>query len=183
MPFGLQKFFQHFDSAGIFGVEFATGFECPPVRGHPLLAGCGGFIRGMGGDPGEDAGGDRTAGSGFVFLGNSARISLIVISFPRGTLRITSSTSRGAGITIVPAPHLALALPVSRKTLGRSLSSANFSCHDLRGLLIIAISSSVLPGESPKSRLPRPGFAACFRELGQITRVRLLAGTARRDGR
>ena len=39
---------------------------------------------------------------------------------------------RGAGTTMVPSPHLRVALPSRRNTLGRPLSSASFSVHDLR---------------------------------------------------
>ncbi len=39
------------------------------------------------------------------FFASAARISLIVISLPLGTRRMTASTSSGAGITIVPRPQ------------------------------------------------------------------------------
>src|SRR5213595_3887011 len=60
----------------------------------------------------------------------SARISLIVISFPLGTLRMISSTSVGAGETIVPAPQRLVILPSILPTFGKPLLSANFSFHD-----------------------------------------------------
>ena len=40
------------------------------------------------------------------FLARAARMSLIVMSFPVGTVLIISSTSIGAGITTVPVPQL-----------------------------------------------------------------------------
>ena len=58
------------------------------------------------------------------------RISLRVISFPFVTCFIISLTSIGAGITMVPVPHLVLILSVIGSTLGNSLLSANFSRHD-----------------------------------------------------
>src|SRR5437660_8846256 len=59
-----------------------------------------------------------------------ARISLMVISFPLGTLRMISSTSVGDGITIVPAPQRLVILPSILPTFGKPLLSANFSFHD-----------------------------------------------------
>ncbi len=58
----------------------------------------------------------------------------MVISLPLGTRLIISSTSLGAGITMVPVPHLLLILSVISTTLGKSLSSASFSCQVLRAL-------------------------------------------------
>ena len=54
----------------------------------------------------------------------------MVTSLPLGTLRITSSTSRGAGMTIVPVPQRGRHFPAIGPTFGRSLLSASFSCHD-----------------------------------------------------
>src|SRR5579884_1135883 len=51
----------------------------------------------------------------------------IVVSFPLGTRRISSSTSRGAGMTQVPAPHRLLCAGPISTTFGQSLSSASFS--------------------------------------------------------
>src|SRR5262249_29176883 len=54
---GLQSSLEIGDTAGILGVEFAAGFERAPVGRDALAAGGGGFIGGVRGDPGEDAGG------------------------------------------------------------------------------------------------------------------------------
>ena len=56
----------------------------------------------------------------------------MVVTFPAGTCFIKESTSRGAGITKVPGPHLALSLGVTFSTRGKPLLSASFSRHDLR---------------------------------------------------
>src|SRR5882762_5052730 len=61
---------------------------------------------------------------------SSARISLIVISFPFGTLRMISSTSLGAGITIVPTPQRDIILPSIFPSFGNPLLSDNFSFQD-----------------------------------------------------
>src|SRR5947209_1978174 len=66
------------------------------------------------------------------FLATTARISLIVISFPSGTRLMMASTSRGAGMATVPLPQRRVILPVIGTTFGSSLSSASFSRHDLR---------------------------------------------------
>ncbi len=72
-------------------------------------------------------------------LASILRISFMVISLPLGTFFIISSTSFGAGITTVPVPHLLLIFSVIFSTLGRSLLSANFSCHDLGVLVFLLI--------------------------------------------
>jgi hypothetical protein len=56
-----------------------------------------------------------------------------------------SSTSTGAGMTHVPVPHLLLILSLISTTLGRSLLSASFSCHDFGFLaLILSLLSHLL---------------------------------------
>jgi len=72
--------------------------KIPVVIGHPIVAPC--------------------------LRANVLRISLIVTSFPLGTFLINSFTSLGAGITIVPLPHLLLIFSVILSTLGRP-------CHQL----------------------------------------------------
>src|SRR6187431_2055574 len=69
------------------------------------------------------------------FRARAARISLIVINLPRGTFFMMASTSRGAGITISPLPHLVVILPVTGPTLGRPLLSDNFSLQDFLGFM------------------------------------------------
>src|SRR5256885_17252966 len=59
----------------------------------------------------------------------SARISLMVMSFPLGTFCMSASTSVGAGITIVPVPQRAVILPSILPTFGNPLLLANFSFH------------------------------------------------------
>jgi hypothetical protein len=51
----------------------------------------------------------------------------IVVSLPRGTRRISSSTSRGAGMTNVPSPQRLLFVESIGYTCGKPLSSASFS--------------------------------------------------------
>ena len=63
------------------------------------------------------------------FWASASRIWLMVVTRPFGTRRINSSTSMGAGTTIVPVPHLAVILPVTLPILGRPLLSASFTCH------------------------------------------------------
>src|SRR5436190_15364884 len=53
----------------------------------------------------------------------------MVVSLPFGTRRISSSTSRGAGMTHVPSPQRLLFRASISKTLGKPLSSASFSCQ------------------------------------------------------
>jgi hypothetical protein len=69
MPFRFQTCFDLFDSTRIFGVEFSPRLERPPVRRDAALAQPRGFIGGMGGDPGEDAGRDRAGNGGAMLFG------------------------------------------------------------------------------------------------------------------
>src|SRR5262249_50979087 len=55
------------------------------------------------------------------------RISLIVISLPRGTRFMMASTSLGAGMAMVPRPQPATIPGGMRSTLGSPLSLASFS--------------------------------------------------------
>src|SRR5438132_14256566 len=66
------------------------------------------------------------------FFASAARISVMVMSLPRGTRAITASTSTGAGMTIVPLPQRVDILPSILPTLGRPLLSASFWRHDFR---------------------------------------------------
>src|SRR5689334_6392759 len=68
----------------------------------------------------------------WCFFATSARISLVVMSLPSGTRRMIASTSRGEGMAQVPVPSCLRILGPMVTTLGRSLSSASFSRHDLR---------------------------------------------------
>ena len=67
-------------------------------------------------------------------LATICRIWLMVMSLPRGTILIISSTSLGAGMQTVPVPHLVLILPVISTTFGKSLLSASFACQDVFNL-------------------------------------------------
>src|SRR5438045_2074530 len=74
------------------------------------------------------------------FLAISERISWVVINLPCGMRFMMASTSRGAGMAIVPVPQRVLILPHTGATLGRSLSSASFSRHDFRLYMTALIS-------------------------------------------
>src|SRR5688572_10433129 len=65
---------------------------------------------------------------------SAPRISLIVVSLPFGTLRMISSTSIGAGMTIVPVPQRVVIFPSILPTLGNPLLSASFSRQDFLAL-------------------------------------------------
>ncbi len=56
----------------------------------------------------------------------------MVISRPSGTVLMISSTSTGAGMTMVPSPQTFFCLSAMVSTLGRSLLSISFSRQDLR---------------------------------------------------
>lgn len=64
-----QARFEVFNPSGIFGVEFAAGFEGAPVGSYALFPLGGIFRGGMSGDPGEYAGGDGTADVGAMLPG------------------------------------------------------------------------------------------------------------------
>jgi hypothetical protein len=68
--------------------------------------------------------------STLCFFARVARISLMVMSFPRGTFFMIASTSTGAGITIVPSPQRRVILPSTRPIFGRPLLSASLSRQD-----------------------------------------------------
>src|SRR6266567_4561732 len=61
---------------------------------------------------------------------SAARSSLMVTRRPFGTVFISSSTSTGAGMTIVPSPQRLLILPETSPTFGNPLLSTSFSRHD-----------------------------------------------------
>jgi hypothetical protein len=63
------------------------------------------------------------------FLASAARISFIVTSLPVGIFLIISSTSIGAGITMVPVPHRLLMASVIFSTLGSPLLSLSLWLH------------------------------------------------------
>src|SRR5579871_5551573 len=66
------------------------------------------------------------------FLARRVRMSLIVMTLPRGTRFMMASTSRGEGMTTVPVPQRCDILPSMGTTRGRSGRSASFSRQDLR---------------------------------------------------
>src|SRR5690349_15390798 len=71
------------------------------------------------------------------FLASVFRIASIVVSFPRRTFFISASTSNGAGMTNVPVlPRFDF---VASQMRGRSLQSANFSCHDFFLYVIVSV--------------------------------------------
>src|SRR5438552_4740412 len=72
------------------------------------------------------------------FLARTARRSLMVTSFPFGTRRMSSSTSIGAGTTIVPVPQRVVILPSIFPVFGRPLLSASFSRHDFFFLVLMS---------------------------------------------
>ena len=65
MTFGLEELFLGEGAAGVFGVEFAVGFEGAPVGDFVLAA----FFTGVGGDVGEDAGGEGAGEVGLMLFG------------------------------------------------------------------------------------------------------------------
>jgi len=68
----------------------------------------------------------------------ASRRELIVVTFPFGTFRISSSTSLGAGITIVPVPHILFIPSGIFSTRGRSSLSASFSRQLFRVFIFIS---------------------------------------------
>ena len=128
MAFGCEPGSQILDAAGILGVQFAAGFERAPVGRNALAAGLFVFVGRVGGDPGEDAGGDR-AGDRRAVLRRRARGGWRRSSSAcRGGLSSSAaSTSSGAGITNVPCPtRFGLSWQSIFATLGKSLLSAAF---------------------------------------------------------
>jgi hypothetical protein len=65
------------------------------------------------------------------FLARAMRMSLIVASFLAGTFFISSSTSIGAGMTMVPVPYRLLSFSVIFSTLRSPLLPYSFSTHDV----------------------------------------------------
>src|SRR5258708_6173011 len=92
------------------------------------------------------------------FTANTARSSLIVTSRPLGTCLIRASTSRGEGTTILPSPQRRLIAPETRQTLGRSLSSANFSRHDFLGFICCDFCAHSNKRSRGNFRLPPTGL-------------------------
>jgi hypothetical protein len=86
MSFGFEQVFEPLDAAGVFGVELAVVFEGSPVGSERFGAGGGSFVGRMGGDPGEDAGGDRTADRRPVLLCDPFSDFIDYDQFPRAAL-------------------------------------------------------------------------------------------------
>ena len=68
-----------------------------------------------------------------------ARMPLIVISFPFETRFMMSSTSFGAGMATVPAPHFFVIRPSIGATRGSPRLSASFSDHVLRFFVFVVL--------------------------------------------
>jgi hypothetical protein len=134
MPFRLESVLESGDAAGEFRIEFAPGLERPPI-GRDAFGTLRGRFVGRVKMP-------VVNGQAIVarcFRAKCVRISWVVTTWPFGTLRMAASTSRGAGMTKVPLPHLRDRVPSMRATFGRSLSSASFSRHVFRRATEIAL--------------------------------------------
>ena len=130
MPLGLESGFRLGMPPGYLGFSSPPGFQRSPIRGDPLGPFAGGLFRRLSGDPSENAGRNWAADRRAVLCRQRrARISEIVTSLPLGTLRITSSTSLGAGTTIVRSPQCRVIFPSIAPTFGRPFLSASFSRH------------------------------------------------------
>ena len=88
------------------------------------------------------------------------RSSSIVVTLPRGTWRMSWSTSIGAGITNVPVPHRLLLAASMGQTLGSPLLSASFSCQ------LFFLSFIPLSPTRRADRVPSIGMTYYFRGAG-----------------
>jgi len=105
VSFRFQKSFLFLNSAWILGIQNSTSLQSTPVRRNIPLSLLPLFFSGVRSYPHEDS---VVIGQLIVascFFARASRIPLIVTSLPLGTFLISSSTSRGAGITTVPSPH------------------------------------------------------------------------------
>lgn len=136
VPLGLKPQALAFHSAGVLGVQLSPGLERPPIRSAARLAFCGGFLRGLRGDRGEDPRGDGARKTGTVRVRQSGPMSLIVVRRLRRTLRMSASTCSGAGMAKVPLPHRSINFPDSTSTRSKLLLLASFSGQGVRDLII-----------------------------------------------
>src|SRR5258705_13983944 len=74
------------------------------------------------------------------FAAKAVRSSFIVTTRPLGNCFIKASTSRGAGMTIVPVPQRCLILPQTSPVLGNPLLVSSFSRQDFLALIICSSS-------------------------------------------
>jgi len=135
---GLELFANGLDAAGILRVDLSVALERAPIRRDVFAALLGHLVGGMGGDPREDAGGDRAGEVGLVFFDNAARSLLMVVSLLLGTFFINASTSSGAGMTNRPCPNFLENLPSPLSSyLGKSLESLSLATQ----LMLIRLSA------------------------------------------